>query len=100
MLASKPGVAKSRETLAVHAVQAPAAAGVATAVALAAQYGFTPAESLLGGLTLGVLASSKFAITGRCVMQVATAWKPYCLMSNLASLTALPIHYTVQDSGH
>lgn len=65
MLASKPGVAKSRETLAVHAVQAPAAAGVATAVTLAAQYGFTPAESLLGGLTLGVLASSKFAITGR-----------------------------------
>lgn len=67
-----------RSSLTVRAMKpaATAAAGAATLAAVgagavqgaslgAAQFGFTPVESLLGGLTLGILASSKFVATGR-----------------------------------
>lgn len=38
----------------------------ATPAAMAAPFLFTPVESGLGGLTLGLLSYAKFSITGRC----------------------------------
>lgn len=71
----------------------------AVIAAAAVQFAFTPAESLLGGLTLGVLASSKFAITGRIlgisgivrgiVKGSAQAWRVAFVMGLVAGGIAL-----------
>lgn len=78
----------------------PQAAGAAVAL-VAGAYAFTPAESLLGGLTLGVLASSKFLLLGRIlgisgivggvVRGSAQAWRVAFLLGLLAGGAALQL---------
>lgn len=78
----------------------PQAAGAAVAL-VAGAYAFTPAESLLGGLTLGVLASSKFLLLGRIlgisgivggiVRGSAQAWRAAFLLGLLAGGAALQL---------
>ena len=70
--APKAAAAAGAATLA-----AASAVGAAQALSLAGpQWGFTPFESLLGGLALGVVASSKFLVTGRILggCLIALGW--------------------------
>jgi hypothetical protein len=70
LIARTAGSARRLQTRALPAAAAAAAASLTTATAAAAaapnmtQLMFTPATCLLGGLTLGVAAVGKFAITG------------------------------------